>query len=270
MNLETAERHKLKHIANSRDLLRTRTREAIKFLNFLKVTDQANAEIVYKQHKKQEVHCPIELELKHMLKANFCLLLYNAIEGVFTQLAEDINDYISDNSVENIDDLRTELFRHILGKFRNSNNFSYDIVHPPLGNSIMQFWIDEWKKTKAKPRENRVKENSGNIDGKTIHEDLLTRYGIVPRDQKKPLKRFSHWALQVNKDRRNYLAHGERSFVDMGRELSIEGLTQEARYIYRTLKNIAQEVDLYLNEKGYLRTSSWQQAFFQSSSNSSA
>lgn len=248
----------MKYISNSHELFRTRTREAVRFLTFLKIVNKNNAKIVLENKKTKEFQYSIEAELKHILKANFCLLLYNAMEGIFTQLIEDINDSIIENSVKNIDDLKSNLFKHILMKFKNSNDFSYNSIQSPLGSSIMQFWIDEWKKVKEKPPENRNKENSGNIDGKIIHENLLIRYGIVSNEAKKPLKNFTHWSLQLNKDRRNHLAHGEKSFVDLGRDLSIEDLTREAKSIYRIFKNITKEINNYLSAQGYLKTSTWQ------------
>jgi hypothetical protein len=54
------------------------------------------------------------------------------------------------------------------------------------------------------------------------------------------------------KQKRNLLAHGEKSFTDLGRDLSVESLEADSLVVFDTLRKIAAEVDKYLRDQRYL------------------
>jgi hypothetical protein len=52
--------------------------------------------------------------------------------------------------------------------------------------------------------------------------------------------------------RRNELAHGEKSFAELGKDLAFEELREDARQVFRILMRVATEVDEFLMKRRYL------------------
>ena len=75
------------------------------------------------------------------------------------------------------------------------------------------------------------------------------------QDDKAPTH-LTHNALQRIKNSRNALAHGETSFTDIGRQLSVQELEADAGAVFSTLQQIAIEVNNYLEGRRYLATPS--------------
>jgi len=93
---------------------------------------------------------------------------------------------------------------------------------------------------------------SGNLDGKKIKE-TATEYG------------FSHVTdhaktgngndLLTIKNNRNDLAHGDKSFAEVGRDKTADELLEMKNKVIRYLKQILQNIEIYLDNKEYLDTS---------------
>jgi hypothetical protein len=86
-----------------------------------------------------------------------------------------------------------------------------------------------------------------------VFYEQLKKFGVVaatPNDR--PPAHLTDAALQKVKTNRNELAHGEKSFTDLGRDLSVESLATDSLTVFDTLRNIATEVDNYLRDQRYL------------------
>lgn len=236
-------------------LLRTRAREVLSYLRFLRIAVEKNATVTASIAHEQILH-RMPRDLIHTLKANLYLLLYSAMEAAFIQLIDEIHDVIGQNA-DNVDNLRSELFLQVVRSFKNSQkNVASDTIDAPIGTAVMSFWCQEWK-SKTKAKDKRTGTLSGNVDGLSMHK-YLRRYGVVAGDANMPLPHLTHKALKLAKDRRNKLAHGELGFAELGRNYSVDELIEDARGVFRTLVSIAQEVNHYLLERGYLKNSTWQ------------
>lgn len=245
----------MNYIPASELLLRTRAREVLSYLRFLRIAVEKNATITASIAHGQLLH-RMPRDLTHTLKANLYLLLYSAMEAAFIQLIDEIHDVIGQNA-DNVDSLRSELFLQVVRSFKNSQtDVANNTIDAPIGTAVMAFWCQEWK-SKTKAKDKRTGAISGNVDGMSMHQ-YLRRYGVVAGDAKRPLPHLTHKALQLAKDRRNMLAHGELGFAELGRNYSVEELIGDARGVFRTLVSIAQEVNRYLLAQGYLKDSAWQ------------
>ncbi len=239
-------------IPHTEQLLKIRSREILVYLRFLRVAVEKNSTLSYgSTHRIQHA---ISRELTNTLKANLYLLLYNAMEAIFIKLIDEIHDVIGRKNV-NIDELCNQLFFEVIRSFKNSNTDISNDIEAPLNTTIMEFWKKEWEQ-KVTSKEKRKGTISGNVDGKQMQEHLR-RYGVVPKDEKKVAARLTHKALQLTKNRRNLLAHGEQGFAEFGMNLSVEELITDARSVFKTLTYIAIEVNKYLSAQGYLKSSSW-------------
>jgi hypothetical protein len=237
-------------------LLRTRAREVVSYLRFLRIAVEKNVKVTANTTQGELEH-RMPRNLTYTFKANLYLLLYSAMEATFTQLIYEMHDVIGANA-NSLDSLRSELFMLIIKSFKkNSIPLSIEMLPVPISQVIMDSWCKEWRnKTKAKDK--RKGTFAGNVDGLLMHEHLLS-YGVVVGvgDEKKPQPRLTHRSLEYAKDRRNQLAHGELGFSELGRGQSFEELKDHARAIFETLVRIAQEINKYLLAKGYLKDSTW-------------
>lgn len=239
-------------------LLRTRAREVLGYLRFLRIAVEKNPTVTaVSSHGILQHRMP--RSLTYTLKANLYLLLYSAMEATFIQLIDEIHESVGENA-GSVDNLHSELFLHVVRGFKSSTTgVDVGTTQSPIGAAIIKLWSKEWK-NKTKGKDKRTGAISGNVDGLSMHQHLR-RYGVVAGDADSPLPHLTHKSLQYAKDRRNMLAHGELGFAELGRGYSVQGLTDDARGVFRTLARVAQHVNGYLVARGYLKDSVWHSQF---------
>lgn len=230
--------------SDTQTLLRERAREVVAYVRFLHVAVERDATVIAGPGTNRVIH----KDLTHTLKANLYLLLYSTVEACMTQLVEDIHRTIAASSA-GADELCSELFLHVLHRFRAGADATEVNTARPIHAGIVQRWLNDYRDA---VKANRNYLFSGNLDGRSIHE-ILRKYGVVPAGQPKPHPRHTHLSLQTAKNHRNDLAHGTKSFRELGRTVAVPTLHDEARQVLRTLCNIVQAVDGYLQQKRFLR-----------------
>ncbi|MCX8517405.1 MAG: MAE_28990/MAE_18760 family HEPN-like nuclease [Rhodoferax sp.] len=234
----------MNHVPLTKSLLRSRAREVMAYMRFLRVAVTSQSQI---SAKSGALTLPLTKDITHTLKANVLLLLYSAMEATIIELLGEMHTTIGD-SCTSADDLNQQLFLLVVCHFkRRGIDETEKNTKPPLHRSVFNAWIDDSKQKDSSYRD--ILGISGNIDGKIIFS-CLQRYGVV--SGKTPPAHLSDYSLQKVKNHRNILAHGEQSFVDLGQSLSVEELTKDARSIFGTLANIAKEVNSYLADRRYL------------------
>lgn len=231
--------------ALSQDLLKSRRKEVTAYLRFLEKTLETNAAI----QSTGTVPVPLELELTHTLKANSYLLLYNTIEAVISQLLTDIHDEIKASNA-NLDDLNPNLYLEVIRKLKQGEEHIADTFAHPSGRPFVEYWLHDYEK---RVQANRNPHFSGNIDGMRI-KNIGRKYGFATGDDAADAK-LSHAALQKAKNHRNTLAHGEKSFSELGRGLSYTQIRDDSVATLRTLNTIRLVVEGFLTSASYRRHS---------------
>jgi hypothetical protein len=229
----------------SQDLLKSRRKEVTGYLRFLEKALETNAEI----QSPGAVQLPLELELTHTLKANTYLLLYNTIEALMTQLLAEIHDEIKASNAT-LDDLNPKLYLEVIRKLKSGEENIAETFSHPSGRPFLDYWLRDYEK---RIQANRNPHFSGNIDGMRI-KIIGLKYGFATGDDVADAK-LTHKALQDAKNHRNTLAHGEKSFTDLGRSLSYAQIRDDAVATLRTLNTIRLVVDDFLAVEGYRRPS---------------
>ena len=171
-------------------------------------------------------------ELLKTFKATCYLLLYNLVESTMRNAVEAIFDELQAKQAS-YDECREELKREILKNFKKRDmdkllpkllSLARDVVHETF----------ELSETFA-----------GNLDARAI-KLTAKRFGFAEPAGNK------FWMLQTVKDARNDLAHGVKSFADVGRNASPSDLelarTQTVTILTETLQNI----ETYLKRQEYL------------------
>jgi MAE_28990/MAE_18760-like HEPN len=228
-------------------LLHDRNEEVTAYLNFLKVAVERRAVLTAKDG---DLVLHLSQELTHTLKANLVLLLYSAMEATLIQLLDEMHNTIGANCTS-VDALNTQLLRVVLRTVRRESNDKVLTTVAPLHTSLFEFWINDWK-DRTSGKDKRVDGISGSVDSVVFYEQLK-KFGVVaPTANNRPPSHLSERALQKVKNKRNELAHGEKSFTDLGRDLAVEDLQSDASSVFVNLQKIADEVDTYLRDQRYL------------------
>lgn len=181
--------------------------------------------------------------LRTSLKASTIIVLYNAIESLITQCLIKIHSEIINENL----------------LFRNANNCIKKLImlyyEKAVADCNDQSKIVEYKyeflqltssnepiKISYSDLTSHYSLFSGNLDSRAI-KDVLQKYGI-PFDQEQS-------ELKTIKKYRNQLAHGEKSFEEVGRELSVQQLRVMHTKTFGYLQNVVIEVEQYINNKNY-------------------
>ena len=203
-------------------------------------------------------------ELQAILKANCYLLLYNLVEG---SIFEGINAIFIDINNRNIsfDQLEDNYKRiwleykyQLVTKSRNQGDKKSEKVFGKKLQDILcdlgEFSILPYTNKEGEKFENYgsyvqllgSSEFSGNLDARKIRE-LAEKYKFsVP---------YECDELLVVKNSRNKLAHGEKTFVEVGQEKPMLELIRINLCIIRYLRVTLRSVEQLIRDKNYLKKS---------------
>lgn len=234
-------------VANTQALLIEREEEIRAYVAFLKVAVERPAFVIANDGQLQ---FPLSLDLTHTFKSSLVLLLYSAMEATLVQLLDDMHDAFGTHC-DSADSLNSALLKLVLQTFRNAKDGRVLQSESPLHRSLFTHWINDWQ-SRTSGKEKRGDGISGSVDGVIFYEQL-TKFGVIaPTANGRPPRHLTHYTLQQIKNNRNALAHGEKSFTDLGRDLAVETLEGDVDHVFRTLNQIATEVNSYLQERRFL------------------
>lgn len=237
-------------VAATRALLSERESEILAYIAFLKVAVERPAVVV---GNDGTLTWPLSLDLTHTFKASLVLLLYSAMEATLVQLLDDMHATFG-TYCDSADNLNGALLKLVLQTVK-SDKFGRAVTSSsPLHRSLFNHWITDWK-SRNSGKDKRSDGISGSVDGMIFYEQL-TKFGVIsPTTNGKPPSHLTHHTLQKVKNNRNALAHGEKSFADLGRELAVETLEIDSGHVFHTLNQITAEVNSYLQARRFLSPS---------------
>lgn len=176
-------------------------------------------------------------DLNKILKSNLLLMLYNLIESSMTNAIEEIHNDIHINTVS-FNLLRVNIRRLLISYLKTHLN-AKDFV-----TSITDIALDT-----AKRCFDKQKIFSGNVDGKKIRE-IGEEYGFSIRTTYANTKNGN--CLVIIKGRRNDLAHGVFSFIEVGKEYTISDLEAMKDETVNYIEEILNNISTYLTNREYL------------------
>jgi len=172
-------------------------------------------------------------DLLRTFRASAILLLYNLMESTVTNAVEAIFDELSTQGIH-FNDCRAEVRRVVLTNLKQHN--PGDIL-PELQQLSTDIIIKTFKKDKIV---------SGNVDARRIKE-LSDDYGID-----RPTADGND--LLTVKTSRNDLAHGSKSFAEVGRTFTIADIIRIKDKVIAYLTAMLTNVSAYIQQQHY-RTS---------------
>ena len=213
-----------------------RAKEVSQYFMLLKTLEQETTKLVMVSQSGTQKIKPMNSELIKTLKASGFLLLYNLVESTMRNAIKTIFDELQSNGIS-YDQIRPELKKVILKNLRKRNADELFLSITTISVDIITASFD--------------KEDlfSGNIDSKKIKEaandygfSYLTDYG----------KTANGSDLLTIKLNRNDLAHGFKSFSEVGKDKTADELLEIRRKTINYLRQILQNIKQYLVNEEYL------------------
>ena len=214
----------------------TRVQEINKYFSFLEnLVNETIKLAVIEDGTTQKIR-GIDPELVKTLKANGFLLLYNLIESSMTNAIEAIFDELKENEIS-FNSVRTEIKKTVIQNFKNR---SPDNIHREIADISIDIITAGFKRKEL---------FSGNIDQKEITR-TARKYGFSDRTDYSKTKHGKN--LYGIMEIRNNLAHGDKSFSEVGKNTSIEDLLKIKEEVIEYIGQILNNISNYLTEQEYL------------------
>ena len=210
---------------------RTRAEEVTRYFQFLRAFD--NKDITFVQPAGGAVRfSPSEqTALFKTLKANGFLLLYNLVESTSKNAIEAIYDEFKAQGVS-FDHCREEVRKIILANLKRHN---VEKILPSLSKLSVDVVVATFRKDHL---------FDGNVDARHLRE-VAKSYGF-----QHPRKKSDE--LLTVKSNRNDLAHGNKSFADVGRDYDVDRLEQIRSEVVTFLEDLLINVADYIKSRSYL------------------
>ncbi len=182
----------------------------------------------------------IDTELAKTLKANSFLLLYNLVESTMRNAIQAIFDEFRDQEVS-FDNIKPHIKVVILQNFRTyfNNDFAQN-MHSKFSQISMDIINVTFEREKI---------FSGNVDARVIQK-TANKYGFSTQTDCSVTNNGKN--LVVVKNSRNDLAHGTKSFEEVGRDKTIEEILKIKQEVVEYLRQILKNIQSYLDNKDYL------------------
>ena len=212
---------------------KTRADEVDRYFRFLREFDAKRIEFQPTAAGASNLSSADQAALFKTLKANFFLLLYNLIESTVKNAIEAIFDEFKSRGVS-FDDCRAEVRRIILANLKKHN---VEKILPSLSALSVDVVAVTFRKEEL---------FSGNIDGRKIR-NVAKDYGF-----RLPVRKSDQ--LLTVKTSRNDLAHGTKSFSEIGRDYDVDRLEQISKEATDFLDELLTNISDYITTRAYLAT----------------
>jgi hypothetical protein len=210
-----------------------------KYFIFLKSLEQGTTKLSMEGKGGSPKIREIDSELIKTLKASGFLLLYNLVEATMRNSIEAIFDELRSEGVS-YDQISPKLKKIVLKNLKKRNPDKIFLSITAISLDIITAGFDKQDLF------------SGNIDGMKIR-DTATEYGF---SHSTDYAKTGHGSdLVTIKTNRNDLAHGFKSFAEVGRDKTADDLLEIKSKVTKYLKQILQNIEQYLSNKEYLDVS---------------
>lgn len=178
----------------------------------------------------------LDPELAKTLKANGFLLLYNLVESTMRNAIEAIFEEFKNKSIS-FDQLKPKIQIVVLQNLKNRSPQKIHLTINQISTDIITATFE------------REELFSGNVDARLIKE-IAENYGFSYQTDFSKTKNKQN--LVVVKSNRNDLAHGIKSFEEVGRDKTIKQLLEIKEEVVEYLTQILENIRDYLDNEEYL------------------
>lgn len=184
-------------------------------------------------------------DVEKIIRANSLLMLYNLVESTLVTGIEEVYSALKENNIT-YSQVRREI-REIWFNYRFSNAYDrkahYDTYKKTAEKIITSIMLNE-----PLILDRKATGISGNLDATSIR-DVCKKHGIQFNT---PGNCHGGEKLTQVKDQRNQLAHGTLSFVECGRDFTVEDLHVIKEEVENFLSGFIDSIESYYDNEEYL------------------
>lgn len=216
-------------MSNSEDILNQRKEEAIFYFSQMRKIDEGVTGIERLESQK----------LLKILKSNYLMMLYNLEEACITSAFDELYEAINSDSIpytDCIEKIKNKWLLEMGGRYVDKSKTKIVGSLEKLIKTILE----------AEPLQLNINPVGvgGNIDAKKI-QTMCNDHGIYFRT--KALKE----SLLFIKEKRQILAHGQESFSDCARDVTLNDLEMYSSNIIEYVEAVVFAVNKFKKEKRY-------------------
>jgi len=215
-----------------------RAQEVRSYFLFLKNLEHGSIQLTIVNTKNRRTQ-KINDNLLKTMKATGFLLLYNLIESTMTNAIETIFDELKNNNVS-FDNLKNEIKKIIIDNLKDKDNKSTDKLLESIQNISFDIISASFNKKRL---------FSGNVDARKIKK-ISEMYGFSSQTNSKTRDGIDLLTVKTN---RNDLAHGFKSFQEVGRQYFEDDLLEIEKRVTLYLREILKNIESYLLNREYLK-----------------
>jgi len=216
-----------------------RATEVSKYFYFLKDLEQRSIQLSMGNANNPTTK-PIDDDLEKTLKAAGYLLLYNLVEATMRNAIEAIFDELKTQGVS-FDDVREEIKKIVINNLKDKDNKSTQYILETVQNISVDIISVTFNK-------NRL--FSGNVDALKIRKTAEI-YGFSSTTNNDKTRDGSD--LLTVKTNRNDLAHGFKTFEEVGKKATADDLLKIKKGVISYLREILENIETYISNKEYLQ-----------------
>ena len=209
----------------------TRADEVTRYFQFLREFDEERVNFVALPTGQSSISSADQVALFKTLKANGFLLLYNLVESTVKNAIEAIFDEFKTQGVS-FDACSEEVRKIVLTNLRHHN---VEKILPALSAISIDVVVATFRKDEL---------FDGNVDARRIRK-VADNYGFRSPNGKSD-------ELLTVKTNRNDLAHGNKSFADVGRDYDVERLEKIKSEVVTFLEELLDNIADYITTASYL------------------
>ncbi|MCT7757263.1 MAG: MAE_28990/MAE_18760 family HEPN-like nuclease [Lactobacillus iners] len=197
------------------------------------------------ENMRKSNHILYNKDVEKIIRANSLLMLYNLVESTLVTGIEEVYSALKENNIT-YSQVRREI-REIWFNYRFSNAYDrkahYDTYKKTAEKIITSIMLNE-----PLILDRKATGISGNLDATSIR-DVCKKHGIQFNT---PGNCHGGEKLTQVKDQRNQLAHGTLSFVECGRDFTVEDLHVIKEEVENFLSGFIDSIESYYDNEEYL------------------
>lgn len=198
------------------------------------------------ENMRKSNHILYNKDVEKIIRANSLLMLYNLVESTLVTGIEEVYSALKENNIT-YSQVRREI-REIWFNYRFSNAYDrkahYDTYKKTAEKIITSIMLNE-----PLILDRKATGISGNLDATSIR-DVCKKHGIQFHT---PVNCHGGEKLTQVKDQRNQLAHGTLSFVECGRDFTVEDLHVIKEEVENFLSGFIDSIESYYDNEEYLK-----------------
>lgn len=213
------------------------------FFSFLEKLDKPDTEL-HVGSEEEDRH-PIEPDTLRMLKACAYLILYNLVESAIRNGLKNIYNHVTNESCQygDVSEELQKLWVKLRYRHESKENNATRSDFPTFAQKL----IDDVMNDRGLELNEEAVRIAGNLDVREI-KSLCKLHGI---EMKTEFPKGAGNRMLYVKNRRNMLAHGEESFMETGRDSTLQDLVETKTTVVESLTAVLQDMEAYISEQAY-------------------